>query len=166
MRTIKGFEDYSVTTDGQVFSHFTNKFIKPFLRENTYKYLYVNLYNNGKKSKHSIHRLVANAYIPNINNKPQVNHINGKKFDNRCHNLEWATASENGLHAYRNGLSKVSDYHKKCLVERQNKIVLDTSNGVYYESAKQASKYYNIKATTLMGYMRGERKNKTSLIYV
>ena len=59
MRTIKGFEDYSVTTDGQVYSHFTNKFIKPFLRESTYEYLYVNLYNNGKKSKHSIHRLVA-----------------------------------------------------------------------------------------------------------
>jgi hypothetical protein len=166
MRTIKGFEDYSVTKDGQVYSHFTNKFIKPFLRESTYKYLYVNLYNNGKKSKHSIHRLVAKAYIPNNNNKPQVNHINGEKFDNRSINLEWATASENGLHAYHNGLSKVSDYHKKCLVERQNKIVLDTSNGVYYESAKQASKYYNIKATTLMGYMRGERKNKTSLIYV
>jgi len=165
MRTIVGFENYSVTKDGKVFSNFSNKFIKPFLRESSYEYLYVNLYNNGKKSKHSIHRLVANAYIANPYNKPQVNHINGKKLDNRLENLEWATASENGLHAYKNGLSKVSDYHKKCMIERQNKIVLDTSNGVFYESAKEAAKYYNIKATTLMGYMRGERKNKTSLIY-
>ena len=166
MKTIVGFENYSVTEDGRVFSHFYNKFLKPFLRESTYGYFYVNLYKDGKKSKHSIHRLVANAYIPNQYNKPQVNHINGKKLDNRLENLEWVTASENGIHAYKNGLSKVSDYHKKCLIERQNKIVLDTSNGIFYESAKEASKYYNIKPTTLMGYMRGDRKNKTSLIYV
>ena len=166
MKTIVGFENYSVTEDGRVFSHIYNKFLKPFLRESTYEYFYVNLYKDGKKSKHSIHRLVASAYIPNQHNKPQVNHINGKKLDNRLENLEWVTASENGIHAYKNGLSKVSDYHKKCLIERQNKIVLDTSNGVFCESAKEAAKYYNIKPTTLMGYMRGDRKNKTSLIYV
>ena len=47
-----------------------------------------------------------------------------------------------------------------------SKIVLDTNTGVYYNSATEAAYYYNIKPLVLMGYLRGERKNKTSLIYV
>lgn len=108
---------------------------------------------------------MAKTYIENIENKPQVNHIDGDKFNNNVNNLEWATASENGKHAYKHGLSKVSDYHKKCLIERQNKIVLDTSNGIFYESAKEAATLLNINASRLMSYLRGDRKNKTSLIY-
>jgi hypothetical protein len=165
MKVIKDFPDYSITEDGRVYSHFTNKYLKPFLRENTYEYWYVNLYKNKVKSKNSIHRLVAKTYIENIENKPQVNHIDGDKFNNNVNNLEWATASENGKHAYKLGLSKVSDYHKKCLIERQNKIVLDTSNGIFYESAKEAATLLNINASRLMSYLRGDRKNKTSLIY-
>lgn len=165
MKVIKEFPDYSVTKDGRVYSHFTDKYIKPFLREDSYDYWYVNLYRNGLKSKHSIHRLVAKAYLPNIENKAQVNHIDGNKFNNNLDNLEWVTASENGKHAYKLGLSKVSDYHKKCLIERQNKIVLDTSNGIFYNSAKEAASIINMNASTLMSYLRGERKNKTNLIY-
>lgn len=48
-----------------------------------------------------IHRLVAETFIPNTNNKLQINHINGNKFDNRIENLEWVTPSENMLHSYR-----------------------------------------------------------------
>ena len=63
-------------------------------------YCSVSLYNGKQLKRKSVHRLVAEAFIPNPDNKPQVNHINGVKTDNRVSNLEWATMSENMWHAY------------------------------------------------------------------
>lgn len=71
-------------------------------------YLAVNLYKDGKESCRTIHRLVAEAFIPNPECKPDVNHIDGVKHNNFVENLEWATKSENMLHAYQTGLAKPS----------------------------------------------------------
>ncbi|PEI42608.1 HNH endonuclease [Bacillus pseudomycoides] len=68
-------------------------------------YYIVSLNSVDKRHTLTVHRLVANAFIPNLDNKPQVNHINGIKTDNRICNLEWLTNEENMKHAINNGLA-------------------------------------------------------------
>jgi hypothetical protein len=69
------------------------------------KYPTVNLWKEGKHYGGYIHKLIAQAFIPNPHNKPKVNHKNGVKTDFRLRNLEWATKSEDVLHAFSTGLS-------------------------------------------------------------
>ena len=68
-------------------------------------YKKVELYKDGKRKSFKVHRLVAIAFIPNPDNKPEVNHIDGNKINNNIDNLEWVTSSENTIHAYETGLS-------------------------------------------------------------
>ena len=71
-------------------------------------YMSVDLYEAGQRTTRPIHRLVAEAFIPNPDNKPEVNHIDGNKHNNAVHNLEWVTHEENCRHAWDAGLSTPS----------------------------------------------------------
>jgi hypothetical protein len=82
-------------------------------------YLTANLCVHDRRRGCRVHRLVAEAFIPNPENKPQINHKNGNKRDNRVYNLEWATASENGLHSYANGWSQVVNRKPVVCVDLQ-----------------------------------------------
>ena len=76
-------------------------------------YLFVNLQiAKNKKKAFSVHRLVATYFIPNPENKPEVNHIDGNKKNNVVTNLEWTTRQENELHAFREGLAKHTEESK------------------------------------------------------
>ena len=107
IKDILGYEGlYSITNDGRVFSTQSNRFLsnKPqFMRGMPWYKGYV-LVKNGVKESVSGHVLVANAFISNPSNKPQVNHIDGNKQNNHVSNLEWCTVSENIQHAFDTGL--------------------------------------------------------------
>lgn len=94
---------YKISPCGQVYSVRNNKFLST--RDNGNGYLVVHLcYGEGRKVRY-IHRLVAETYLLNLEDKPQVNHIDGDKNNNHLSNLEWCTQSENMLHAFKNGLN-------------------------------------------------------------
>lgn len=92
-KEIKDFENYWVSSEGRVWSEKRNKFLKA--RANKDGHLRVGLCQNSKHYWRSIHRLVAEAFIENRENKPEVTHINRDTKDNRVENLHWATSSEN-----------------------------------------------------------------------
>lgn len=94
MKDIKGFEGlYSVTSCGRIWSHVKNIFLSPGIDMDGY-YTVV-LYKDGKKYTKRIHRLVAEAYLPNPDNLPQVNHIDENKEHNNVQNLEWCDCQYN-----------------------------------------------------------------------
>jgi len=93
---------YLVDEKGNVFSLFTNKYLKQ--SESKTGYLVVNIRINNKRVPAYIHRLVAEAFIANTDNKPEVNHKDGNKHNNTVDNLEWVTNKENIEHSVRVGL--------------------------------------------------------------
>lgn len=92
---IDGFETYQITDDGRVWSKLTNKWLKPSITKGGYKL--VSLYKDSKVYYKKIHRLVAKAFIPNLDNKPCVDHIIpiSKGGTNDYWNLHWVTHKEN-----------------------------------------------------------------------
>ena len=102
-KDIVGYEGlYQITSDGKVWSLKSCKFLKPLLSGPKGKeYYYVCLSKNGIKKNHKIHRLVAEAFIPNPNNLPIVNHKDENKKNNYVDNLEWTTYKENNDYGTR-----------------------------------------------------------------
>lgn len=96
-------QNYRVDEMGNVYNKKGKKLIP---KRNWDTYLRIQLWTHGKCEYVSIHRLIAEEFVPNPLNKPFVNHINGIKTDNRAVNLEWVTQKENIIHSWENGLSK------------------------------------------------------------
>lgn len=115
---IEGYENkYLISDKGRVKSLIDNKGNKRELiripRKAKNGYLYLNLWKGGKSKTKKIHRLVAEHFIDNPDNKLQVNHKDGNKLNNNVSNLEWCTAQENTMHAINMGLMSTEYFFKK-----------------------------------------------------
>lgn len=118
-------------------------------RNSINNYIVVTLKYKGKNKRFYVHRLVAEAFINNIDNKSQVNHIDGNKENNCSNNLEWVNAKENIQHALKNRLRKT-----KAIIQYDNK-------GSYIKewgSITEASKILNIPAPNIINCCKGKCK--------
>ena len=126
MIDIVGYENqYAITDNGQIWSYKRNKYLSLWNTEKGYKQVGLRDSNNEQnRDVLSVHRLVAQTYINNPENKTEVNHINSQRDDNRVENLEWATRSENNQHAWDFG-NKVFNLTDNHISNRNRKITTD-----------------------------------------
>ncbi|NBO98514.1 MAG: endonuclease [Proteobacteria bacterium] len=159
-KPIEGFAGYEISNQGNIRKFLKkNKIFKnKLIFKNLKGYYTINLYNKNTTKHKRVHRLVAEAFIPNPDNKPQINHINGIKTDNRVENLEWCTGSENTKHAYSIGLKQP----KKGLNNSRTKpvMVIDKNgNHVLTIYGKLQYKEYGFDSGAVSLCCSGKRKH-------
>lgn len=140
-RDIEGYEGlYQVSNIGQIKSLKSNKILKPV--NNGKGYLFVNLYKNGEIKHFLIHRLVAEAFLPNEDELPQVDHINNDKTDNRVANLQWISQVEN-LRKKETGI----------MIPRRIQCI---ETGQIFETVTDAANYVNRTLRTMFYHLNGK----------
>jgi hypothetical protein len=166
-KDVKGYEGvYQVSSLGRVKSLsrevngrnggkrvLPERILKP--ADNGYGYELVMLSKKGKLKGKVVHRLVAEAFIPNPDNKKEVNHIDGIKNENYVENLEWVTRKENSRHAHENGFVKIAKganhyKSKKVYSERLDK---------EFVSIKEVADYFFLSTTSVSKVLRGKTKS-------
>lgn len=150
---IDGLPNYYITDTGDVYSRVAHnnyriKKLKPFF--NKKKYLQVDLSGHTQR----VHRLVAEAFIPNPDNKPQVNHKDGNKTNNCVDNLEWATNQENVLHSYRvllrnPSLSQLGKFGKRSFRHKTIEQIKDGCVIATYYGAEEAKRETGIDGSSI-----------------
>lgn len=155
---LQGIEtNYEVSNMGEVKNTKTKKTLKGSIKANGYKEFQLSV--NGERKHLMGHRLVALMFIPNPNNKEQVNHINGDKLDNRVENLEWNSSSENNRHAWNNDLNSAADLRaviqKNSLGEKLNEFI----------SISEASRETGCHRSKIIAVANGDRKTTGGFVW-
>ena len=161
-KDVVGYEGlYKISNHGIVLS---DRGKKRILKQNVSArgYWEVKLCKGGKPSTKTTHRLLALAFIPNENNYPCINHIDGNKLNMELSNLEWCTHEYNMRHAFKNSLI----VRRSSQYDKLRRKILDTSNGNVYCQLKDVCTVSGIKFNTLRSYLLGTRRNKSTFRYI
>lgn len=143
LQDVIGYEGiYAVAENGQVWSHRSNKFLKPSKLPNGY--LQVGLSKDGKQKRFFVHRLVAMAFIPNPDNLPQVNHKDENKLNNCIDNLEWCDCKYNNNY----GTAK----------QRRSDAVICVETGIKYDSLTAAAEAIGVFKQNISRCLKGRCK--------
>ena len=165
MKPIPGYPHYKASSDGRIWSEYTHKYLISSKQFDT-GYTSVELFENGKGKRISVHRLIALAFLPNPNNYPVVNHKNEIRNDNRVENLEWCTQQYNvnygtclekrkRNHVYTpENLKKFTQAGTKAV----SKKTLCVETGEIFDSAKAASIAKKVAHSAICHVAKGERK--------
>lgn len=141
---------YSVSSDGQVRNDNTGRILKQ-TDSNEYKRVSLSM-GHGNMKNFNVHRLVAQAFIPNPDNKKIVNHIDGVRYHNNIENLEWCTSSENAIHAHSNGLIGFQKTRPVRQFSLKGEWMLD------FKSATDAAKQCDCLQSKITEVCKGNRK--------
>ena len=159
-KDIKGYEGYyQISSFGNVKNIKTGKIL--IGDTNNIGYRRVWLYTPIKK-RMFVHRLVAEAFCDNPENKPIINHKDGDKLNNSSDNLEWVTRSENDLHAFRLGLRKSYPCQFKHKIAAYNIVTKELCKT--YDNVEECAKALNIARTNIYNCCNG--KQKTCIGYI
>ena len=144
MKDITGYEGlYSIEEDGRVWSYISNRYLKQFISNKGYYKL--RLFKDKIGVNKLIHRLLADVYIPNPDNKPLIDHINHIITDNRIENLRWATSSENNqnnsLHKNNRLKEKNIYYHIKYKDYRFRRMINGINHIKCFKTLEEAIAY-------------------------
>ena len=157
-KDVVGYEGlYRISNQGTVCRLYKNgkvNFMTPRILNGYWR---VKLCNGNTQKEYFLHRLIAQAFIPNPDNKPEINHINGIKTDNRIENLEWVTRSENAIHATKTGLLKYSEYRYNRARDINSKPVMCVETRKIYVSCTEAGKDIKTDAAHIGECISGKR---------
>jgi DNA-binding XRE family transcriptional regulator len=140
-------DDYEITEDGKVYNKKWKRYVKP--QPNGAGYLRVHI--AGKM--YFVHRLVAEKYVPNPENKPQVNHKDGNHLNNQANNLEWVTNRENSIHALENGLMMIEEKHPMAKLTREDVAYIKSHPEM---SRNNLAKMFNVNPHTITDIRKGK----------
>lgn len=158
-KDIEGYDgEYQISNYGRVrsFKNKNIKILKEYLTPSNYRF--VKLYKDGKQKGHLLHRLVAQAFISNPDNKPFVNHIDGNQLNCSISNLEWCSHQENVQHAYKTGLTKGR-------IKTINQYNLDGNFIRSWESGVKIQNNLNINRGHISQCCNGQRKTAGGYIW-
>jgi len=148
-KSVVGYEGlYEVSNLSDIRSLFRYKItLKQCL---TKDYLIVSLFKDKKPKTAKVHRLVAEAFVLNQENKPQINHINGIKTDNKPENLEWCTSKENTQHAHKIGLCNSGSKNSRAKLNKKQILEIRNTYNPNVVSLSFLAKKYNVSKKAIL----------------